>query len=154
MSATYIYTFKIVEICKIVAIFVVLRAIRVYFIPYTFSIILVVSLSNLKLYRLTDIFQVGNSKSLPDFLADSAVCTQKGETLSVPNSPEGEVERFRHELEVTKRQLINKTRLCDCLNRQLEIARNKEHEYTQNLTKALEQVENNLEKSNVSVHFH
>lgn len=95
-------------------------------------------------------FQVGNSKSLPDFLADSAVCTQKGETISVPHSPEGEVERLRHELDITKRQLLDKNRLCECLSRELEIARNKEHDYTQNLAKALEQVENNLEKSNVS----
>nr|XP_023013666.1 serologically defined colon cancer antigen 3 homolog [Leptinotarsa decemlineata] len=92
--------------------------------------------------------EVGNSKSLPDFLADSAVCAQKCETLSVPHSPEGEVERLRHELDITKRQLAEKSRLCDCLSRELEIARNKEHEYTQNLAKALEQVESNLEKSN------
>lgn len=95
------------------------------------------------------VFQVGNSKSLPDFLADSAVCTQKGETLSAPHSPEAEAERLRHELDITERQLLDKTRLCECLSRELEIARNKEHEYTQNLAKALEQVENNLEKSNV-----
>lgn len=94
---------------------------------------------------------MGNSKSLPDFLADSAVCTQKGETLSVPHSPEGEFERLRQELDVMRRQLTEKTRLCDSLSRELEIARNKEHEYTQNLAKALEQVEDNLEKSNVSL---
>ncbi|KAG5867688.1 hypothetical protein JTB14_016480 [Gonioctena quinquepunctata] len=92
--------------------------------------------------------EVGNSKSLPDFLADSAVCSQKCETSSVPHSPEGEFERLRHELDTTKRQLTEKSRLCDCLSRELEIARNKEHEYTQNLAKALEQVEGNLEKSN------
>lgn len=93
---------------------------------------------------------MGNSKSLPDFLADSAVCAQKGENLSVPHSPEGEFERLRHEVDTMRRQLIEKTRLCDSLSRELEIARNKEHEYTQNLAKALERVEDNLEKSNVS----
>ncbi|CAH1155630.1 unnamed protein product [Phaedon cochleariae] len=92
--------------------------------------------------------EVGNSKSLPDFLTDSAVCSQISETLSVPHSPEGEVERLRHELEITKSQLEDKSRLCECLSRELEIARNKEHEYTQNLAKALEMVEDNLEKSN------
>lgn len=88
--------------------------------------------------------EVGNSKSLPDFLTDSAVC----ETLSAPHSPEGEAERLRNELDITKRQLLENQRLCDSLSRELEIARNKEHEYTQNLARALEQVEDNLEKSN------
>lgn len=98
-------------------------------------------------------FQVGNSKSLPDFLADSAVCSQKNETLSVPHSPESESERLRHELDMTRRQLSEQTRLCESLSRELELARNKEHEYTQNLAKALEQVEHNLEKSNVCIFF-
>nr|CAI5817133.1 unnamed protein product [Callosobruchus analis] len=92
--------------------------------------------------------EVGNSKSLPDFLTDSAVCTQKGEAMSVPHSPEGELERLRHELDIVRRQLTEKNRLCESLSRELEIARNKEHEYTQNLSKALEQVESSLEKSN------
>ncbi|CAH1989595.1 unnamed protein product [Acanthoscelides obtectus] len=92
--------------------------------------------------------EVGNSKSLPDFLTDSAVCTQKGEAMTAPHSPEGEVERLRHELEIVRRHLTEKNRLCESLSRELEIARNKEHEYTQNLSKALEQVENSLEKSN------
>ncbi|KAJ8944332.1 hypothetical protein NQ318_016139 [Aromia moschata] len=73
---------------------------------------------------------------------------KKGETMSALHSPESESERLRHELDVTKRQLAEQTRLCDCLSRELEIARNKEHEYTQNLAKALEQVEDNLERSN------
>lgn len=94
---------------------------------------------------------MGNSKSLPDFLTDSAVCSQKNETLSVPHSPESESERLRHELDMTRRQLMEQTRLCESLSRELELARNKEHEYTQNLAKALEQVEHNLEKSNVGI---
>ncbi|KAJ8911418.1 hypothetical protein NQ315_005951 [Exocentrus adspersus] len=92
--------------------------------------------------------EVGNSKSLPDFLADGAVCSQKSETSSIAHSPESESERLRHELDMTRRQLVDKTRLCESLSRELELARNKEHEYTQNLAKALEQVEHNLEKSN------
>ncbi|XP_018563515.1 serologically defined colon cancer antigen 3 homolog isoform X2 [Anoplophora glabripennis] len=98
--------------------------------------------------RSSTISEVGNSKSLPDFLADSAVCSQKNETLSVPHSPESESERLRHELDMTRRQLSEQTRLCESLSRELDAARNKEHEYTQNLGKALEQVEQNLEKSN------
>ncbi|KAJ8930669.1 hypothetical protein NQ314_016510 [Rhamnusium bicolor] len=85
--------------------------------------------------------EVGNSKSLPDFLADSAVCSQKGDTLSVPHSPESESERLRHELDIMRRQLTEQTRLCECLSRELELARNKEHEYTQNIARALEQIE-------------
>ncbi|KAJ8975711.1 hypothetical protein NQ317_018985 [Molorchus minor] len=92
--------------------------------------------------------EVGNSKSLPDFLTDSAVCSQKGDNVSASHSPESESERLRHELELTKRQLGEQTQLCECLSRELEIARNKEHEYTQNLAKALGQVEDSLQKSN------
>ncbi|XP_056636338.1 endosome-associated-trafficking regulator 1 [Diorhabda sublineata] len=88
--------------------------------------------------------EVGNSKSLPDFLTDSAVC----DTLSAPHSPQEQTERLRNELDITKRQLLENQRLCDNLSRELEIARNKEHEYTQNLARALEKVEDNLEKSN------
>ncbi|CAG9838791.1 unnamed protein product [Diabrotica balteata] len=92
--------------------------------------------------------EVGSSKSLPDFLADGAACTQQSETLTVPQSPEGELERLKKELDITKRQLAEKNLMCDNLSRDLEIARNKEHEYTHNLAGALEKVEDNLEKSN------
>lgn len=95
--------------------------------------------------------EVAVSKSLPDFLADGAVRT-KNENAVPGQSPERErdVDRLRQELELCRRQLLEQTRRADLLQRELEIARNKEHEYTQNLGKALEQVEENLDKSNVS----
>ncbi|CAG9855878.1 unnamed protein product [Phyllotreta striolata] len=98
--------------------------------------------------RNGSVSEVGNSKSLPDFLTDSAVCSQINETLSVPHSPEGELERLRSELDLAKRHLADKTRLCDSLNRELDATRNREREYNQNLARALEKVEDNLEKSN------
>ncbi|XP_044270067.1 uncharacterized ENTR1 family protein [Tribolium madens] len=92
--------------------------------------------------------EVGVSKSLPDFLADGAVCPQNPDGPQV-ESPERECERLRRELEVCRGQLVERTRQVENLTRELEIARNKEHDYTQNLAKALEQVEKNLEKSNM-----
>ncbi|KAI4472102.1 endosome-associated trafficking regulator 1 [Holotrichia oblita] len=96
--------------------------------------------------------EVAVSKSLPDFLADGAVRT-KNENVLPGQSPERErdVDRLRQELELCRRQLLEQTRRADLLQRELEIARNKEHEYTQNLGKALEQVEENLDKSNKRV---
>lgn len=73
--------------------------------------------------------------------------------MSASQSPEWETDRVRQELELTRRQLSEEMRRADNLQRELEISRNKEHEYTQNLVKTLEQVENNLERSNVSVEF-
>lgn len=90
------------------------------------------------------------SKSLPDFLADGAVRSQSNDGASAGQSPEWETDRLRQELELTRRQLHEQIRRGDNLQRELEISRNKEHEYTQNLAKTLEQVENNLERSNVS----
>lgn len=93
-------------------------------------------------------FQVGVSKSLPDFLSDGAVYSQN-EDNTVGQSPERETDRLRRELEVYKRQLSEQSRRADHLQRQLDISRNKEHEYTHNLTKAMEQIEENLNISNV-----
>lgn len=96
-------------------------------------------------------FQVGVSKSLPDFLADGAVRTQNNNNgTSASQSPEWELDRVRQELDMCRRQLSEQVHRADNLQRELEIARNKEHEYTQNLAKTLEQVEDNLERSNVS----
>lgn len=92
--------------------------------------------------------EVAVSKSLPDFLADGAVKT-KNEGSIQGESPERDVDRLRQELESYRRQLSEQTRRADVLERELEMERNKEHEYTQNLGKMLEQVEGNLDKSNV-----
>ncbi|GJQ78766.1 hypothetical protein Trydic_g2798 [Trypoxylus dichotomus] len=93
--------------------------------------------------------EVAVSKSLPDFLADGAVRTKNEGTLP-GQSPERErdVDRLRQDLELCRRQLLEQTRRADLLQRELDVARNKEHEYTQNLGKALGQVEENLDKSN------
>ncbi|XP_022904091.2 endosome-associated-trafficking regulator 1 [Onthophagus taurus] len=88
--------------------------------------------------------EVAVSKSLPDFLADGAVRTQNDDTISV-QSPEREVDRCRQELEIARRQLADERRRTEHLQRQLDIARNKEKDYTQSLGKALEQVEQNLD---------
>lgn len=90
--------------------------------------------------------EVGNSKSLPDFLADSHVNNQEG-GQSNDHSPESENDRLRLEIGSLRRQLAEETRRADNLNRELDFARSKEHDYTQNLARALEQVELNLEKS-------
>lgn len=79
--------------------------------------------------------------------------SQSSDGTSAGQSPEWETDRLRQELELTRRQLSEQMRRADNLQRELEISRNKEHEYTQNLAKTLEQVENNLERSNVSMFF-
>lgn len=91
---------------------------------------------------------MGVSKSLPDFLSDGAVF-QPDDNNQIGQSPEREVDRLRRELEVARRQLIESSRRSDQLQRQLDILKDREHEYTQNLAKALEQVEENLNISNV-----
>ncbi|XP_017780329.1 PREDICTED: serologically defined colon cancer antigen 3 homolog [Nicrophorus vespilloides] len=94
--------------------------------------------------------EVGNSKSLPDFLADGAARTQNNDGINNSGqSPEYDTNRLRQEMELLRQQLQIQTRRADFLSRELELARNKEHEYTQNLAKALEQVEKNLERSNI-----
>ena len=90
------------------------------------------------------------SSSLPDFLTDGAVMTQSNEVASSEQSPDRECDRLRHELEVMRWHLSEQTRRVNLLQRDLEVAMNKEREYTQNLGRALEQVESNLERSNVS----
>lgn len=92
--------------------------------------------------------KVGVSKSLPDFLADGAVRNQSLEGQSV-ESPERECDRLRRELEIVRGQLFEQNRRIHGLTRELESARAKEHDYTRNLAKALEQVEKSLEQSNV-----
>ncbi|CAH0546465.1 unnamed protein product [Brassicogethes aeneus] len=88
--------------------------------------------------------EVGNSKSLPDFLADSALCCDNPLT----QSPEANPQPLQYEVDILGRQLAAQIKITDSLQRELQIAKNKENEYTQNLAKALEQVEENLEKSN------
>lgn len=99
------------------------------------------------------LFKVGVSKSLPDFLADGAAHSQTADGTSAGQSPEWETDRLRQELELCRRHLDEQTRRADGLQRELEVARNKEHEYTQNLARTLEQVEENLKRSNVIIIF-
>lgn len=91
------------------------------------------------------------SKSLPDFLTDGAVRTQVTDGASDGQSPLSETDRLRHELELCRRQLADETRGAAQLQRELDVARNKEQEYAQSLVSALEQLEGNLESNNVSV---
>lgn len=85
---------------------------------------------------------------MPDFLTDGAV--QANEEAQAGQSPESEVDCLRQEIELYRQQLAEQSRRMEVLQRQLDASRNKEHEYTQNLAKALEQVEESLERSNVS----
>ncbi|KAK9891921.1 hypothetical protein WA026_017405 [Henosepilachna vigintioctopunctata] len=98
--------------------------------------------------RLGNINEVAVSKSLPDFLNDGAVRSQTAENMSTNQSPERDYERLQRELELVRRQLVEQTIAGDLMKKELEGMRNQEHEYTQNLIKALEQVEDNLERSN------
>lgn len=87
-------------------------------------------------------------------MADGAVrSSQSNEGASAGQSPEWELDRLRQELDMTRRQLSEQMRRSDNLQRNLELSRKREDEYTQNLAKTLEQVENNLERSNVSAVF-
>lgn len=95
--------------------------------------------------------QVGVSKSLPDFLSDGAVFPQTEDNNHIGQSPERESDRLRRELEIVRRQLSEQTRRADHLQRQLDNYKEREREYTQNLAKALEQVEENLNISNVCI---
>lgn len=91
---------------------------------------------------------MGVSKSLPDFLSDGAAL-QPDENGQVGQSPERESDRLRRELEIVRRQLIESNRRSENLQRQLDLSKDRERDYTQNLAKALEQVEDNLSISNV-----
>lgn len=75
--------------------------------------------------------------------------SQPEDSSAMGQSPERETDRLRRELELCRRQLAEQTRRADHLQRQLDASRDKEHEYTHNLTKAMEQVEENLNISNV-----
>ncbi|KAF5298997.1 hypothetical protein FQA39_LY11629 [Lamprigera yunnana] len=91
--------------------------------------------------------EVGASKSLPDFLTDGAVHSQSDDN-QVNHSPKSEVEQLKQEVNLYQHHLLEQNRRLEQLQIQLEMARNKEHEYTKNLVKALEHVEENLCKSN------
>lgn len=86
---------------------------------------------------------------MPDFLSDGAVF-QPDDSNQLGQSPERESDRIRRELELCRRQLSETIRRADYLQRQLDHSKEREREYTQNLAKALEQVEDNLNISNVS----
>ncbi|KAK4876704.1 hypothetical protein RN001_009210 [Aquatica leii] len=92
--------------------------------------------------------EVGVSKSLPDFLTDGAVRTQANDDNQIKQTSDSETERLKHECELYREQLMEQNRRVDQLQIQLDAARNKEHEYTKNLVKALEHVEDSLDKSN------
>lgn len=86
---------------------------------------------------------------MPDFLTDSAV--RNDEASAGGQSPLSEIDRLQHDLELCRRQLAEETQKSSQLQRELESARNKEHEYAQSLVSALEQLEGNVESSNVSI---
>lgn len=92
---------------------------------------------------------MGVSKSLPDFLSDGAVF-QPEDSNHINQSPERDSDRLRRELELCRRQLAEATRRAEHLQRQLDHSKERERDYTQSLSKALEQVEENLNISNVS----
>lgn len=80
-------------------------------------------------------------------MADGAVRSQQNDSSSNVQSPEWETERLLRELEYTRRMMNEQAKRADILQRELEIARHKEQEYTQNFVKSLEQAEENLGKS-------
>ncbi|CAK9833978.1 Endosome-associated-trafficking regulator 1 [Anthophora retusa] len=97
------------------------------------------------------------SKSLPDFLNDGPIhnrTTLSTEPGPIPNSAESterrlllENERLRHELELTHKQINEKSERIQLLETELASRREVEHEETINLEKAMEQVEDNLKRS-------
>ncbi|XP_031348988.1 endosome-associated-trafficking regulator 1 isoform X2 [Photinus pyralis] len=92
--------------------------------------------------------EVAGSKSLPDFLTDGAVRSQGSDDNQINHSPESEIDRLRVEVESYRQQLAEQNRRVEQLQLQLDAARNKEQEYTKNLVKALEHVEESLDRSN------
>ncbi|KAL3275094.1 hypothetical protein HHI36_019865 [Cryptolaemus montrouzieri] len=98
--------------------------------------------------RVVNANEVAVSKSLPDFLNDGAVRSQTIDNLSTTQNSERDPERLQRELELVTRELLEQSNRADVLKRELEGIRNQDNEYTQNLIKALEQVEDNLERSN------
>lgn len=85
--------------------------------------------------------EVAGSKSLPDFLTDGAVRSQANDDNQMNHSPESEIDRLRQ-------QVAEQNRRFEQLQLQLDAAGNKEQEYTKNLVKALEHVEDSLDRSN------
>ncbi|XP_018336118.1 serologically defined colon cancer antigen 3 homolog [Agrilus planipennis] len=89
--------------------------------------------------------EAGVTKSLPDFLADGAVRTQVNHEESNNHSHDREL---HHEIEFYQTQLAEQTRRANQLQRELDAVRSREHEYSENLSKALEKSERNLKRSN------
>lgn len=94
------------------------------------------------------------AKSLPDFLSDGPIHNRTADAGSSSNMTESterklllENEILRHELEVAKNQLYEKSKRIVGLKVQLAGKREKEYEETVNLEKAMEQVEDNLKRS-------
>ncbi|KAK5642314.1 hypothetical protein RI129_008481 [Pyrocoelia pectoralis] len=92
--------------------------------------------------------EVAGSKSLPDFLTDGAVRSQANDDNQMNHSPESEIDRLRQEVGLYRQQVAEQNRRVEQLQLQLDAARNKEQDYTKNLVKALEHVEESLDRSN------
>lgn len=93
---------------------------------------------------------MGNSKSLPDFLADGAVCSQAGECSPSVSSPGNELQMLRQDLDVTRRQYAEQLQICESLNRQLERRKKNDQDIVEKFTKSLQFVEENLAAAVVS----
>ncbi|KAK7792659.1 hypothetical protein R5R35_005117 [Gryllus longicercus] len=109
--------------------------------------------------------EVGVSKSLPDFLSDGPIHSGRRNDESVDplstcssnvsRSPstddfqrlQVENERFRRELDISRRQLSEQARRIQFLEKEVCTMQSKEHEETASLEKAIEQVEDNLKRS-------
>ncbi|XP_075225462.1 lethal (3) 04053 isoform X2 [Lycorma delicatula] len=108
--------------------------------------------------------EVGASKSLPDFLSDGPIHSDRrndnSQITSEINSPavpavdsrhspvlQMENERLRQELDSTRRQLIDQLRRNELLESELSSLRSKEYEDTAGLEKMIEQVEDNLKRT-------
>lgn len=105
-------------------------------------------------------------QTLPDFLSDGPIHSGRladvASDLPHLDSPEEsaattiarlrlENERLRHELDENRRRLSDKTRHSAELERTLESMRQTETQYSATLAESMEQVEENLDRSNVSV---
>ncbi|XP_060535332.1 uncharacterized protein LOC132707479 [Cylas formicarius] len=92
--------------------------------------------------------EVNNASSLPDFLADGAVCpSSDGSPLNSTVTNGHEVNECG-DLETLRRQLAEQTRQCFNLHNELAATRTRAERDAREVAAALESVEENLERSN------
>ncbi|XP_043263982.1 uncharacterized protein LOC122404134 [Colletes gigas] len=116
-----------------------------------------VSSSNIAARDCSGTNETNVPKSLPDFLNDDPIhnrATLSTDSGTIPNSIESierrvllENERLRHELEVARNQVGEKSKRIQSLESKLASRKEAEHEETVHLEKAMEQVEDNLKRS-------